>query len=212
MRTSVTYHLSHEFGPFGHMDQLHFKAYVPATETTEACGLNFEEFKRKTLRDEKQSSEVFVSHYRDKYANEDLPIWMLTEVIPFGTLSRITENLDDKQIQRKIARDFGLSQSQLISWLRCLCYIRNVCAHHGRLWNRPVSIKPELLPKWRAQGITRDRLYVVLLVMLHLMKEIAPNSGWKSRLQYHLLSNMEAPLGAMHFPDDWYLHEPWNLP
>jgi abortive infection bacteriophage resistance protein len=211
MRTSVTYHLSHALGPFGHMDQNHFKPYVPATTTSDSVGLDFAEFKRKAKNDERQSSEEFVGHYRNKYDNDDLPIWMLTEVISFGTLSRITENLQDKQIQRRIARDFALSQTQLISWMRCLCYIRNLCAHHSRIWNRPISVKPELLPKWRIQGITRDRLHVVLLVMLHLLQEIAPDCGWKGRMADHLLSNMEVSLSAMHLPDDWYRREPWKL-
>jgi abortive infection bacteriophage resistance protein len=211
MRASVTYHLGHEIGPFGHMDGSNFKPYIPQTPTSGARGLDFGEFSRRVVSHEKQSSEVFITHFRAKYSDPYLPVWMLTEIVSFGTLSRITENLRDKQIQRKIARDFNLSQDQLISWLKCLSYIRNVCAHHGRLWNREFSIKPELLPRWRAQGVTRDRLYVVLLMMLHLLEEVVPKSQWKRRMAEHLLSTKQVPLSAMHCPDDWYRSIPWKI-
>lgn len=212
IRASITYHLGHELGPFGHMDSANYKAYVPPpTPGMSALGLDFKDFCGKVVSAEKQSSEVFIAHYRAKYSNPDLPVWMLTEIVSFGFLSRLTENLVDKQIQRKIARDFGLSQSQLISWLQSLCYLRNVCAHHGRLWNRTFSVKPELLPRWRKQGVTRDRLYVVLVMIVHLLDEIAPRSKWKQRMGDHLLSNMDVSLSAMHCPEDWYRREPWHL-
>jgi len=163
-RASITYHLGHEQGPFGYMDTSQFKPCLPATADAPAEGINISKFRERLMSAEKQSSEMFICHYRAKYSNSILPIWMLTEIISFGTLSRITESLLDREIRRKIARDFGLSQDQLISWLRSLRYIRNVRAHHGRLWNRPLSVKPELLPKWKAQCVTRDRLYVVLLM------------------------------------------------
>jgi abortive infection bacteriophage resistance protein len=210
IRASITYHLGHELGPFGHMSPASYKPYVPPiVPGSSGQGLDFKDFGGKVVHAEKQSSEVFVAHYRAKYSNPDLPVWMLTEIVSFGFLSRLTENLIDKQIQRKIARDFGLSQSQLLSWLQSLCYIRNVCAHHGRLWNRTLSVKPELLPKWRKQGVTRDRLYVVLLMMLHLLEQIAPQSQWKRRMRDHLLSNMDVSLSAMNCPGDWYQREPW---
>ena len=211
MRTSVTYHLSHELGPFGHMEEAHFKPYIPAGPNNPARGLDFADFKGKARTNEKQSSEVFVSHYRANYDNESLPLWMLTEIISFGTLSRIVENLSDRQIQRLIARDLALSQTQLVSWMRCLCYVRNICAHHGRLWNRELSVKPELLQRWRMQGVTRDKLYVVLLVVLHLLHEIAPNCNWKERVSDHILSNQDIAVSAMHFPGDWYRIDPWKL-
>jgi abortive infection bacteriophage resistance protein len=210
MRGSVTYHLGHELGPFGHMNPEIFVPFAPKTADTPAKGLDFQSFRDRIASDEKQSSEVFVKHYREKYSNPDLPIWMLTEIISIGTLARITKNLRDKEIQRKIARDFALSQSQLLSWMGTLGYIRNVCAHHGRLWNRTISMKPELLSSWRAKDVTRDRLYVVLLMLLHLMEQVAPRSHWKHRLMAHLLNDEHIDLGPMKFPDEWYRLEPWD--
>lgn len=94
--------------------------------------------------------------------------------------------------------------NRLISWLRCIADIRIVCAHHGRLWNREISVKPELLPRWRGEAVNREKLYVVLVVVEHLIRKIAPESSWKGRLTEHLLSHIEVPLTAMRCPDDWY--------
>ena len=120
-------------------------------------------------------------------------------------------NLRDKQLQRGIARDFRLSQDQLISWLRCLSYIRNLCAHHARLWNRELSVKPELLPQWKARNVTRDRVYVVFLMSLHLLREIAPDSKWKFRMAEHLLECQDVDLHALRCPPDWFRQEAWNI-
>jgi abortive infection bacteriophage resistance protein len=209
IRASATYHLGHNLGPFGYTEQKNFKPYAVATSTAPAQGLDFPAFLRRVRDDERNSSEVFIDHYRANYSNSDLPIWMMTEIISFGTLCRLIENLVDKNLQRMVARDFGLSQSQLISWLRTLLYIRNVCAHHGRLWNRTISVKPELLPKWRLQGVTRDRIYVILLMTEKLISEIAPNAKWKARLVALIEANPQADRVAMQFPADWQTKAPW---
>ena len=211
VRASVTYHLGRELGPFGHMNPTNFKPMIAATETEPAKGFDFRDFNGRVMNAEKQSGEAFIEHYREKYDEEALPIWMLTEIMSFGLLSKTTESLMDKEIQRKIARDFVLSQTQLVSWLRSLAYVRNVCAHHGRLWNRTISIKPELLPRWRRHGVTRDRVYVALLMMAHLLREIAPASKWAERVANHLKTRAggHVSLSAMGVPEDWETTSPW---
>jgi abortive infection bacteriophage resistance protein len=128
MRASVTYHLGHEIGPFGHMDVSNFKQYLPPTPSIDARGLDFGEFSRRVVSHEKQSSEVFISHFRAKYSDPYLPVWMLTEIVSFGTLSRITENLRDKQIQtegRPRLRSFPEPTHKLVEvplvHQECLC-------------------------------------------------------------------------------------------
>lgn len=52
--------------------------------------------------------------------------------------------------QQTIANRYGLNGWKLlIKWVYCLSYLRNLCAHHSRLWNRNITSRP---PK-RAEGI-----------------------------------------------------------
>ena len=73
------------------------------------------------------------------------------------------------------------------SWLTALNYIRNICAHHGRLWNRHIAVCPlipEKDPQWHenAYPINPTRVYSVLTILNTLVKKVAPQSGWKDRL------------------------------
>ena len=77
-----------------------------------------------------------------------------------------------------------------------------MCAHHGRPWNKTFSFKPELLPRWKAQGVTRDHIYVVLRVIEKLMHDIAPKSRCKDRLIDHISKNPQVDLTAVHIPPD----------
>jgi abortive infection bacteriophage resistance protein len=110
-------------------------------------------------KEESKSAEVFVSHYRRKYTSEKhLPVWMATELLGFGVLSKMYGNLRTG-LRKKIAREFGQPESVFVSWLHAMNAIRNICAHHARLWNRELAVKPELPSGWKSSGIDNNRLY-----------------------------------------------------
>ena len=132
-RAVITYHLAKELGVFGYADSANF-----------AGSYNHAEFMKILKREEGRSSEVFIGHYRRKYTLEtELPVWMATELITFGALSKMYEHLRTS-LRKRIAREFNLPQSVFVSWLHSLTAVRNVCAHHSRLWNRELAVKPEL--------------------------------------------------------------------
>jgi abortive infection bacteriophage resistance protein len=77
--------------------------------------------------------EPFVSHYLESY--QKLPIWVAIEIWDFGALSKLFSGL--KQVDKDfIAAKYGVfSGDDFAGWLRGLNFVRNVCAHHSRLWN-----------------------------------------------------------------------------
>ena len=85
-----------------------------------------------------ESREVFVEHYKRKYDEPYLPpLWAVTELTTFGELSKWVEATGDAKLRGAVAKDLGLpTQEVLTGTLQLLSYVRNVCAHHGRLWNR----------------------------------------------------------------------------
>ena len=124
-RAVITYHLAKELGVFGYADSANF-----------AVSYNHAEFMKILKREEGRSSEVFIGHYRGKYTSEtELPVWMATELISFGALSKMYEHLRTS-LRKKIAREFNQPQPVFVSWLHALTAIRNVCAHHSRLWKQ----------------------------------------------------------------------------
>jgi abortive infection bacteriophage resistance protein len=129
----------------------------------------------KELEDETtRSHEVFVIHYRTRY-NEypRLPLWMATEIMSMGKLSQFYSGLLP-DYQRLVSKPLGIHHSVLRSWLHTLTYLRNLCAHHARIWNRELAIRPEMPrkdPAWRL--IDNTRIYAATVMMEWLMRKAA---------------------------------------
>ncbi len=85
-----------------------------------------------------RSTETFIKHYADTYTNPTKPAcWMSLEVVSMGLLSKLFENLKKSNEKIAIAKAFGLPTVFILeSWMHSLSHLRNVCAHHCRLWNR----------------------------------------------------------------------------
>jgi abortive infection bacteriophage resistance protein len=212
LRASITYHFAHVLGPFGYTNAAHFTPFVASTGPgVPQVGFDHVSFLRRVESEVTQSKEEFVRHYHAKYSMEtNLPVWMLTELMSFGMLSKMTEGVK-KGLRKQIAKDFMIAQSQLTSWMETLTYIRNICAHHSRLWNREISLKPELLTEWKSDGISNTRLYCVLLVLEHILCHASPRSRWKDMLMMCILENPHINLTAMGFPPRWKELYPWNV-
>ncbi len=120
-----------------------------------------------------------------------LPIWVVCEIWDFGTLSTLFAGMT-KADQDEIANKYRISDGQVLaSWLRSLNYLRNVCAHHSRLWNRNIVDQPKL-PRngevsWTDPFIGNShclaRPFLLLCISKHLLTTINPSSTWGERLK-----------------------------
>jgi len=125
--------------------------------------------------------ELFVGHYKSKYGK--LPIWVAIEVWDFGLMSKLYAGMkpDDQLV---IANKYGAPDGKAFAgWLRGLNFIRNVSAHHSRLWNINVLERAKLLQDgehWAALNNARPFYYFCL--MKRMMDVICPNSSWGSRV------------------------------
>lgn len=173
------------------------------------------------------SREDFAIHFKTKYPGEYPPIWIDVELWDFGALSHLFGGLTVADGDA-IASAYGLplaipahAHRQLQTWLRCLNDIRNICAHHSRLWNRPLVNAPswprpsELPQLAHIAGNTQSqsRLYAALLVTQHLMKTINPTSSWGRRVATHMMTLPVSPhlrLSSSGFPAGWDQEPIWQ--
>lgn len=129
--------------------------------------------------------EPFVQHHKQKYRKE-LPIWVAIELWDFGMLSHLfygMKYVDKNQIAQKYNLNSG---DELAHWLRSLNFIRNVSAHHSRLWNINVLELSPCPDDWPKMNHARPFMYFAM--MAHLLNIICPNSTWTNRLAELLLS------------------------
>lgn len=176
----------------------------------------------KLARSSEKSDETFIVHYRGKYLEPYLPpLWAVTELMTFGELSRWVQITKDPKIKAAVGRDLGLPTLELADGvLQALAYVRNICAHHGRLWNKRLVKRIPKVKRWgrdiaidRSSGQDQpdNRIYNVMVALLHLLESQQTDTSWKSRLLDLLGSIPKSELNDMGFPDDWRDLSIWTL-
>jgi len=142
-----------------------------------------------------RSGEAFIQHHKAKYGLP-LPIWIACEVWDFGTLSHLYAGMRAEE-QDAISRKYGIANGRVFaSWLRSLNYLRNVCAHHSRLWNRNMLEQPKKPGRGEASlfesawgsGHVQARPFLVFCIAQFMLQTINPSSTWWQRLT-HLLND-----------------------
>lgn len=165
-----------------------------------------------------RSKEEFVRHNKGKYGLP-MAIWVACEVWDFGTLSKLFAGMRELE-QDAISSRYGLHNGRIFAtWLRSLNYLRNVCAHHSRLWNRNIIDQPRLpsaaevpwIAPFEEDEHAQARVYLLLCIARHLLSVVHPNSTWSTRLQEHLsgfpdLRHLGLDLTGMGAPADWEHH------
>lgn len=165
----------------------------------------------KRLRDDlDRSHEPFVEHFRKKYGDvhDWPPVWVTAEVLSFGGILSFYRG-SPRGIQRAVADHFGVADVVFDSWLLSLNVVRNICAHHGRLWNREIGLPPKIprpdrSPEWHAPvKVANDRAFAVLTILAHCLHHIAPGSGWARRFEALLVKYPRIPTSQMGIPVNW---------
>lgn len=168
------------------------------------------------LDDELQrSKETFVVHYRKHYtAPVRPPVWAVCEVMTLGQLSKWLDNLKLRQDRQAVAAPYGIDEQLLCSFAHHLSYVRNLCAHHARLYNRAFTLTFKLPQRPHAVASSMNpqtprRLYNTLTTMQHLMDAVSPGHSWTTRLLDLLNDHADVPIAEMGFPTDWRKRPVW---
>ena len=149
-------------------------------------------------------AEKFIEHYYAKYGDPCLPpFWMVAEVLTLGSLSLLYNGLGDPSLKARIALPFGLTAKVMANWLHCLSHLRNICAHHGRLWNRTFSISPKVPPHLAATIRAPNRFEGHARLLMEMLRVTAPTDNWKTKFRALLARFPEIDPSAMGFDSSW---------
>ncbi|VXC81765.1 Abortive phage resistance protein [Pseudomonas sp. 8Z] len=163
-----------------------------------------------------RSKEDFVKHYRAKHG-PNLPLWVAVEVWDFGAVSQLLAMMKVAD-QQRIASKYGVNDWKVFqSWVRSLSYLRNLAAHHSRLWNRNVTDQPSLPGQgevaWCDAFIGKADLiakpFLLLAIARHMVRVVCPGTEWHVRLMQHLQnfptlhSQHKLSITDMGTPADW---------
>lgn len=167
------------------------------------------------------SDEQFVDHFRQKY-DDRMPVWALTEILELGHLSVLYRGMQQQDAE-EIALAFGVPTKKLMaSWLASLNYVRNVAAHHSRLFNRKLQNAPSrpkvgqvpvldhLRDEETAKGVFG--IYNALAVVAYLLPAIDAGSDWAKQMAALLRgfpASRALTIASMGAPKDWESLDLW---
>jgi len=210
-RTKLIYHLSHEISPWWFEDSSLFRNAVEHTETLLSID-----------RELKQSKEVFIKQHYIKYHTDTQrpPAWKTLEIASFGNLSKLFGNLQTTvKSKDTIAVELGtVNHTFLPSWLQSLTQIRNICAHHSRIWNKNLPGRPKLLPNppnpWIANVplVTEHHmLYIHLCCMKYLLNVTSPKNNFTKKLIGLLTDFPNIDPKALGVKPNWDKEPLWSI-
>jgi len=212
LRTRTAHFFGERYGAFGHCDYRNFnRRFSPRVPHADWL-------KRLQEDTDRSRKERFVEHFHRKYSQwPDLPIWTVMEVMTFGSLARMIGGMT-KADRRDLGLQYDFSPEVMASVALHLNYIRNVCAHHSRLWERLHQIKPVLPngPDWSTIRVDNQRLFASLLLLRKITTRIGMTRDQSDRFRdkvENLLDNppnVHRPGDRMGLPMNWKQHPVWR--
>lgn len=183
IKTRCTYSLAHNEGEFCLHHNQEFKSIVI-----------------KITGEVQRSNEVFFDHYKEKNQSCCFPIWMIMEALGLGTVLEIYKK-SPRATKKEIADYYGVGPNYLSGYLNNLRVIRNLSAHHSRLWNKKIKIplKKETDTDYFQYN---NKIYDSIIITARLLKIISPNSEWLERVT-KLIKDHEINTEKMGFPKNW---------
>ena len=161
-----------------------------------------------------RSDDDQILAFRRTYSDPFPPCWMSMEVTSFGTLSLMYKWLRAGNSRRDVASYYGLPDTVMESWIHSLVYVRNICAHHSRLWNRTLRIQP-VAPRhphhpFISSSSLNNRVYYVLCIIKYLLDIIDPSHKMQCQLTWLWVNYPMIDKRAMGFPEGWELEPFWR--
>ena len=201
MRTAVSNVMSMAHGAHWFMNPAVFK--IP-TNMTSLCA---------SLKAELPSKQNEITrHYYSKYSSPDLPpSWMIMECISMGTWVKTLGKLKQTE-QKRIAAAIPINYIYLVSWASSLGWVRNVCAHHGVLWNR-INMRPPKTPQsagYPSIAGKETSYFATAVIAYGLLKLIVTKSTWADRLEMLFTEYSTINIADMGFEPSWKRDPFWT--
>lgn len=150
----------------------------------------------------RNSRSPFVRNFRTNYVDGKIPMYALVELFSFGTLSKFFKNMKNED-KKAIAKTYGVGYTYFESWIESIAYVRNLCAHYGRLYNAKLTKKPMLYKQYLEQEIDNNRVFGVLLCIARLVPHDDHWSSFVDEIELYIRKYPSVKIETMGFPEGW---------
>jgi abortive infection bacteriophage resistance protein len=167
-----------------------------------------------------RSQEFFIKNQRSRYPGQYADAWKVLEVASMGTLSKLYKNLQHQLPEKAaIANEMGINSTLILSgWLESIAYIRNIIAHHARLWSRTLVKKPGMqlnnsVGAWFAKPLKQgqlDKPFSTISCMVYLCNRLSPLPAIKAKIIDLLNAHPNVPVYKLGFFNEWQNEPLWQ--
>jgi abortive infection bacteriophage resistance protein len=158
----------------------------------------------------KVTTDIFrdLDRSREKYIirhishGEYPPIWAAIEALSMGTVSKMYQEVINSELKWKMAKSYGLMNPKLAgSTFRSFTVLRNLCAHHSRVWNRVPDYPHPVLKKLQIdsdRSIYHRTPWAWIVSLAHIVDSIEKNEIYSKRLLKIVESSPDYLHGLKH--------------
>ncbi|MCJ0563508.1 Abi family protein, partial [Enterococcus cecorum] len=185
IKTRISYVLGSNYGAFGY---LNFSSWSNRKKyskfTIEKVQFDIKNRLVKITK-KSQSSEV---RNRNNLDQDGFPsVWLGIDLLMFGDIVKILEIMSESNL-KSISSHYCCTNDELISWMKCLNFVRNACAHNSNLIDIKLTTKPKFRKSWsnflyfmksdKGKKPT-NRLSIIIVILIELVKQINPKYKWQ---------------------------------
>lgn len=192
LRCRLSNYFSQKYGVLGYQDKRHFQNEAYYNDFLQDINQEISRNKR----------APFIRNFLFNYEDGSIPFYALVEIFSFGTLSKFYKNMlsADKQA---IAKEYGVPYPYLESWFESISYVRNLCAHYGRLYNAKLTKTPRLYSQYANIQKADKHIFGVICCMKHLLLNDSRWQSFISDLESLFHKYPDVQIFTMGFPVNW---------
>lgn len=186
LKTKIAQTLGESLGAYGYLD---FSSWTNRAKFSrfeiEERQYNFKKNLLKVMRNARSADLTNRNKNKDGFPI----IWLSLDLLMFGDLIRMLEIMSNKNL-KKIATCYDCDINELISWMKCLNFVRNICAHNSNIIDLKLKTTPVQRTEWdnilfmledkNGEKRQSNRLAIVLLIVYHLVSQINGHYKWKN--------------------------------
>lgn len=192
-RSRVANYYCDHYGAFGYLDQNNY-----------LDNLKFDEFIESVNKNVKKNDRApFIINFKEHYEGNKIPFYALVEISSFGMMSKFYKNMSSID-KKRIASLYNISYTYLQSWIETISYVRNICAHCGRLYNFKLIIKPKFYPKDSVLNIDNERIFGTLICIKRILKNDENWSDFVNEINLLFEKYRNVDISTMGFVENWY--------
>lgn len=176
MKSSFAFHMGQKYGPYGYLD---FRLWCNRNDNSK---FEIEEkqyfFKKDCYKNIKKSNLPDLQYPRNLNSDNLPTIWLITDALTFGDVVYLL-GIMSKNNLKLIAEDFNCKSSELLSWLKCLNLVRNLCCHNDNMIDLKLKTRPMIPDEFKeyiynSDGIYSDRIALPIFIIKKLMNSVNP--------------------------------------